>query len=335
MLIFKKKLPALILGLAVVVILGGCMAGVPEETTQPSTPPTTEPTTVPPTTVPPTTVHVHDYVETVTVEPSCTEEGYTLFECGCGATYTDRVVTPRGHTMEETVTEATAEEPGYTTHACLYCAESYRDTYTWLAETPTDFFDDAAFIGDSVSLALRNFNTQYKWLGEATFLCQGSYSVDHAVNNTMLIRYQGQNMTPQEALAACGANKVFILLGMNDIALYGVDKSIENWGVLVANIRELCPDITIYIQSGTPIYTGGQVGGLNNNRMDEYNARLKVFAEENGCIYLDVATAMKDDSNGLAYSYASDNYVHLTLSACELWARQLKNYVGKDGPVNE
>ena len=310
------------------------MAGVPEETTQPSTPPTTEPTTVPPTTVPPTTVHVHDYAQTVT-EPSCLEGGCTVFRCDCGEEYTGEETEALGHDIQEEILEATAEAPGYTLHTCSRCGENWQDTYTWLAETPTDFFDDAAFIGDSVSLALRNFNTQYKWLGEATFLCQGSYSVDHAVNNTMLIRYQGQNMTPQEALAACGAKKVFILLGMNDIALYGVDKSIENWGMLLANIRERCPDITVYIQSGTPIYTGGQVGGLNNNRMDEYNARLKVFAEENGCIYLDVATAMKDESNGLAYSYASDNYVHLTLSACELWAKQLKNYVGQDGPVNE
>jgi lysophospholipase L1-like esterase len=148
----------------------------------------------------------------------------------------------------------------------------------------------------------------------------------------MLLSYQGKDMTPQDALKACGVNKVFILLGMNDIALFGQESipiAMENWQTVIDNIRRENPELQIYIQSGTPIYTGGQIGGLNNQRMDEYNARLQVFAEENGCIYLDVGTAMKDETNGLAYSYASDNYVHLTKSACELWALQLKNYVGQ------
>ena len=325
----KIKILCLFAAVLVLVSLGGCGIQQPAETTTVPTQPSTEVTTEPPTTEPPTTAHVHDYEETV-VEPNCLEGGYTEYTCqGCGDTYVGAETEALGHDMQEEILEASSEAPGYTLHTCSRCDENWQDTYTWLVDTPTDFFDDAAFIGDSITLALRNFNTQYKWLGEATFFCQGSYSVDHAVNNTMMIRFRGQNMTPQEALAACEAKKVFILLGMNDIALYGVEKSIENWGILVANIRELCPEITIYIQSGTPIYTGGQVGGLNNQRMDEYNARLQVFAEENGCIYLDVGTAMKDETNGLAYSYASDNYVHLTKSACELWALQLKNYVGQ------
>ena len=311
----------LIICAVLLLCLSGCTAE-PAPTTETTTAPVTETTTVPT-----TTAHVHDYVQTVTVEPSCTEGGYTVFECACGEAYQDRITDPLGHTMEETVTEATAEAPGCTTHTCKYCEESYQDSFTWLAATPTDFFDDAAFIGDSITLGLRNYEMKYHHLGEVTFLCQGSYSVAHGVNNTMYISYQGQDMTPQDALAASGVKKVFILLGMNDIALYGVDKTMENWAVLVANIREKCPEIQIFIQSGTPIYTEGQIGGLNNNRMDEYNGRLQTFARENDCVYLDVGTAMKDSTNGLASRYASDNYVHLTYAACELWVEQLKNYV--------
>ena len=329
--IMKKQLLSMVLALIVILTISGCALGTPTEiTTQPpeTTQLTTEPpATEPPTTEPPTTAHIHNYVETV-VEPSCVESGYTEFRCdGCGDMYTDKMKEALGHDYLEEVIEVTAEAPGYTLHSCTRCQDTWKDTYTWLAETPTDFFDDAAFIGDSITLGLRNFCTQYGWLGDATFLCQGSYSVDHAVNNTMYIRFRGENMTPQQALAVCGAKKVFILLGMNDIALYGVDESLEKWEILVGNIRETCPDIEIYIQSGTPIYTAGQIGGLNNQRMDQYNERLKTFAEENNCIYLDVGTAMKDESNGLAYSYASDNYVHLTLPACKLWAEQLKNYL--------
>ncbi len=189
-------------------------------------------------------------------------------------------------------------------------------------ETVQEFFDNAAFIGDSVTLKLRNYNMEYGTLGKATFLCVGSYSVNNAVTNGLYLSYQGQDMTPQDALAACGANKVFIMLGMNDIALFGEESltvAMQNWKTMLTNIREKNPDMDIYIQSGTPIYTSGQVGGLNNQRMDEYNEMLKTFAEENGCTYVDIASSVKDSEGGLAQAYCSDEFVHFTDAGCRLW----------------
>lgn len=191
------------------------------------------------------------------------------------------------------------------------------------AMTKETFFGNAAFIGDSVTLKLRNYNAQTKILGDTTFLCQGSYSVDHAVNNTMLLSYQGEDLSPQDALAACGADRVFILLGMNDIGLWGVDKTIENYGKLIANIREKNPGIDIYIQSGTPIYPAGERGKLTNANMNAYNERLQEFAADNGCYFVNVNNPFKDQSGGLAKKYCSDEYVHFTDAACELWAKIL------------
>ncbi len=191
-------------------------------------------------------------------------------------------------------------------------------------ESLADFFNNAAFIGDSVTLKLRNYNTETSALGTATFLCQGSYSVAHAVNNTMYLSYQGEDMTPQDALKACGVNKVFILLGMNDIALYSLDVCMDNWAKLIGNIRQVNPDMDIYIQSGTPIYYKGEVGDLTNARMDEYNDLLKTFARENGCTYVEIAAKMKDSNNGLAKAYCSDDFVHMTSPGCALWASMLK-----------
>ncbi len=198
---------------------------------------------------------------------------------------------------------------------------------TTLTAEEKAFFEGAAFIGDSVTLKLRNYNAKNGALGNTTFLCQGSYSVAHAVNNTMYLSYQGADTTPQDALAACGAKRVFILLGMNDIALWGIDKTMENWATLVANIRSKCPNIEIYIQSGTPIYTGGEIGSLNNNNVNKYNVRLQEFAQANGCHYVDVNTQFKDSTGGLAAAYCSDAYVHFTDAACQLWVSVLSELV--------
>lgn len=346
----KKCLCLILCGILTLALLGGCAATPGGETTAPTAastaPATTAPTTVPETTVPattapvetvpPTTVHTHVY-EAVVTAPNCTDQGFTTHTCACGDRYTDGETAALGHEYEMTVVAPTTESQGYNLHTCKRCGHSYQDGFIPKVELETTpprgnevmhFFDDAAFIGDSVTLKLQYYQAEYGLFGSATFLTAGSYSVNHAVNGTMFLTYRGQQMSPEDALAACGAKKVFILLGMNDIALTGVDKAIENWGVLIQRIRAKNPDIVIYIQSGTPIFIGGEKGGLNNNRMNQYNERLKVFAAQNGCYYVDIATAMKDSNGGLRAAYCSDKFVHLTYAGCDAWTAVLRNYVG-------
>ena len=114
---------------------------------------------------------------------------------------------------------------------------------------------------------------------------------------------------------------------LNDIALYSMDECMANWAKLVANIRQVNPDMDIYIQSGTPIYYKGETGDLTNARMDEYNGLLKTFAENNGCVYVELAAKLKDSNNGLAKAYCSDDFVHFTDPGCALWISILKELV--------
>lgn len=195
-------------------------------------------------------------------------------------------------------------------------------------EEPSRFYNDSAFIGDSISLKLSYYNEATGDLGDALFLVSGSYGVGHAVDGTMDLYFQGQEMAPQDALAAAGVKKVFVMLGMNDIDKFGIDITMDYWAKFVANIREKNPDISICIQSMTPILTTGQVGGFTNENMVEYNERLKAFALENNCSYMDIASFLKDSDGGLAADYCSDSFVHLTEAGAYAWVQALKAYAG-------
>lgn len=288
----------------------------------------------------------HTY-ESVEVAPLGDIPGYTQHTCTvCGIIYqdqfTDEVVPPEQpdptepdptepDPTEPDPTEPDPTEPDPTEPDPTEPDESEPAVTGGLPSETGEvlhFFDDAAFIGDSISLKLQRYQSEFGVFGSATFLTAGSYSVNHAVNDTMFVSYRGQQMKPEDALAACGANKVFILLGMNDIALVGIDGTIENWGKFIGRIREKNPDIAIYIQSGTPIYASGERGSLTNANMNKYNERLKTFASENGCYYVDVATTMKNANGTLKKEYCSDDYVHLTTAGCDAWALALKEYVG-------
>ncbi len=200
---------------------------------------------------------------------------------------------------------------------------------------PTDytvdasFFDDAVFVGDSVSLKLSYYAASSGELGKAKFLTVGSFGVGNAIYDhpDTKLTYQGVSYTnAEEAIAATGAKKLFIMLGMNDIGRFGVSGSITNWGTLLGLIRSTCPNITIYIQSMTPVWTGGERGGITNANANSYNAQLKTFAESNGCKFIDVASYMKDSTGGLATAFCSDSYVHLTSEGAKTWIQVLKAY---------
>ena len=194
------------------------------------------------------------------------------------------------------------------------------------ARVDASFFDDAVFIGDSVTLKLSYYAASSGKLGKAQFLTRGSYGVAHSVMDTMLLTYQGQDMKIEDAINASKAKKVFLMMGMNDIGLYGVDGTIENWGKLIDRIQKSCPNVTVYIQSMTPIWTGGEIGDLNNVNMDAYNAKLEVFAKNESIDFIDIAPYMKDSTGGMATRYCSDNYVHVTDQGSAAWIRVLKAY---------
>lgn len=211
----------------------------------------------------------------------------------------------------------------------IRCAFESRDPVTPPPEVSAeaaDYFDDAVFVGDSVSLMLSYYAADTGALGDAQFLVRGSYSVAHALNGTMLMTYRGAQLSLPDAIAATGAKKVFLMLGMNDIALNGIDATMESWDTLLWAIKKVCPEVEIVIQSMTPIYTGGEKGRLTNANVDTYNRRLKDFAEEKGYGFLDVASSMKDAAGGLAESYCSDQYVHLTQAGAAAWVKVLMAY---------
>ena len=188
------------------------------------------------------------------------------------------------------------------------------------------FFDDAAFIGDSVSDTLYKYNLRTDVLGEAVFLCRGSYSMRATIDPGLLpLSYGGVTGAPQDVLAELDVSKLYVMLGMNDVAMLNEDGYFNCWTRFTENVRSVRPDIQIIYQSVTPVYPGLNYGGLNNTAIDHYNELLKEFCEANGCNFIDVASVFKNENGDLVPEYCADEYVHLTNECGEIWADYLLN----------
>ena len=59
--------------------------------------------------------------------------------------------------------------------------------------------------------------------------------------------------------------------------------------------------------------------------IDEYNARLRDFAAENGCCFVDIAPVFKDENGDLIAALTEDYYVHFNADGCTLWAEALRD----------
>lgn len=72
----------------------------------------------------------HEKMNSNTVEPTCTESGYTEYTCDCGYSYISDYISAKGHTYKDTVYAPTCTEHGYTEHTCSVCSYSFSSEQT-------------------------------------------------------------------------------------------------------------------------------------------------------------------------------------------------------------
>lgn len=207
------------------------------------------------------------------------------------------------------------------------------------APVDKSYFDDAVFLGDSISLMLKTYALTGA-LGGATVFAQGSYSLTNALyqkldaSDSTHPSYQGVRMYAEDAVAAVGAKKVYIMLGMNDL-VYGVDTAISNYKLYVSKIKAKSPEVQIFIQSMTPMRNSSNVlsGKLNNDKIKEYNQKLETLCKNEGWYYIAVESIMwESDGSQLRADYCSDGTtmgLHMTTAACKAWVEYLYTHAVK------
>ncbi|MBE6813437.1 MAG: hypothetical protein E7523_11240 [Ruminococcaceae bacterium] len=201
------------------------------------------------------------------------------------------------------------------------------------------FFDDAVFVGDSVSLKLNYYVSDQRsygdCLGKAKFLTSGSLGSAQALlavsSESLHPTYQGEKLRLEDTISNIGAQKVFIMLGMNDIAVYGIEGSLDNYEELVEDILAKSPGAVIYAQSCTPMAIGCERSVLNNKNIVKYNNALKERCAENGWRYMDIYSVVVDADGFLKADFCSDPDdmgIHFTDAGCKAWVDYLMDNAG-------
>jgi lysophospholipase L1-like esterase len=208
------------------------------------------------------------------------------------------------------------------------------------ARAEDSYFDDAVFIGDSVTVRLDWYVREKRQkepdlLGKSQFLAAVSYGYINALkpisDDVPHLTYQGEAMSVADAVAATGAKKLYIMLGLNDISGGRYDATLELLSNVVSRIQGVNPDAEFYFQSITPRMENSQTTKLTNDIIRGYNEKLLKHCEDNGYYFIDVYSVLCDENGNLPAEYCSDPIspggtgmgIHFTNEACEKWIEYL------------
>ena len=193
------------------------------------------------------------------------------------------------------------------------------------------YFDDAVFVGDSVTNSLEIYCASTGALGNARFLCAGSLSPTNChlqiTDKSVHPLYNGKKVYVEDGVALMGAKKVYIMLGINGI--YNPDLSIRATKKLIDKILAKSPDAKIIIQSVTPMIKDYMLKNTTNATIVSYNQELRKMAKENGWYYLNIAEAVTDSKGNLRADYCSDPKtmgIHFNDTADKVWINYLRTH---------
>ena len=193
------------------------------------------------------------------------------------------------------------------------------------ARVDSTYFDDAVFIGDSITDGIK----AYGLMSNTTVLANKGLNP-----STMLtaakIKTENGYVTVLDALKMVqpAPKKIYIMQGGNGIAWFEKDTFINLYGELIDNVRRICPDSIIYVQSilpVTPSYSDAD-NGITNEKINEYNNAIADLAQKKNVYFLNVASALKDENGALPEEASPTDGMHFGPTYYTKWFDYLKTH---------
>lgn len=184
------------------------------------------------------------------------------------------------------------------------------------------YFADAAFVGDSRTEGFQ----LYSGLKEGTYFCAVGATVQTVMDKETQEGPSGTE-TILDALSRESFGKIYIMLGINELGWYRTEEFTEQYAKVIARIREDHPGAAIAIQSLPPVSAkqDAKRSYVKNERIVLFNGLLEELASEEGCVFLDVASAVTDENGTLPTELTTDG-VHLNTAGCKKWLEYLREH---------
>lgn len=185
----------------------------------------------------------------------------------------------------------------------------------------TEYFDDAVFVGDSITTGIELYGMM-----ENTDVLAGTGVNLLTVYTAQVVKLDdGSRITIMDGLKNKQYQKVYVMLGGNEVRDEVKEQFIKNYSRVIDDIRKLQPTALLYIQSITPV-TKVNNYKMDNNRIDEYNQALLDLCKEKDVYYVNVAECMKDESGMLPDAASPADGMHFGPEYYKKWFNYLMDH---------
>lgn len=152
---------------------------------------------------------------------------------------------------------------------------------------------------------------------QGTFFTSVGMSLS-AMQSEAVIRTTEGNITVAAALSGNKYNKVYIMLGANDLGEYDWNSFHDGFTSCLQRFQEIQPDAIFYICSVIYVEESKVEGGayVNNANVDKINSILLQVCEEQGYHYLDLNEVLSNGYGSLIEGASSDG-VHIYEKYCK------------------
>lgn len=207
-----------------------------------------------------------------------------------------------------------------TTTATTSTTMSAALTSTKAAPVGDEYFADACFIGDSRTQGLMMYSAP----DTATFYAIKGMTVASFFNNKA---FEKKTLTAENILKKKKYNKVYVMLGLNELGWSYSSSFINRYGDLVDSVKASQPNAKIFIQSILPVSAAKSAShpNFNNPKILEYNKMIFNMCVQKKVIYLNVREAVEDEKGNLPDDATTDG-IHMNRTYCNEWMAYLRTH---------
>ena len=185
------------------------------------------------------------------------------------------------------------------------------------------YFDSAVFLGDSRTEGL----SLYSGLKTGYFYTAVGATVESVFSKKNFETEGGEKVRLVDAVAEQDCDKIYIMLGINELGWSKVKTFHDQYAKLVDRVRADHPEAKIVLQSIPPVSAKQEAKKtyVNNARIAEYNGVIQALAEEKECYFLDVAACLTG-GDGLLPKDLNFDGIHLNPAGCKVWLNYLRTH---------
>ena len=187
--------------------------------------------------------------------------------------------------------------------------------------TEDSFYEKSLFVGDELMASFKDYlaTKPNGFLGSPKFLTAKSLTISTLLtpisekSNHPI--YNNNKILVETAVEKLNINRVYFMLGYNDILSSGIDKTLANYKTLISRIKTKKPNTKFYIINVAYMYEGTETKEINNTYLRSFNNKLSLNSSSLGANIINYAHALVEKNGYLKDEYSNDKSRNLSINA--------------------